>query len=163
MVLGDPQDQTGETWAVRTYVKPFANWIWGGAVVMALGGVLSLTDRRYRVGAPPACRNESIDDSNADFARTMRLLVRERVTAGDSNDEVLDFIVDRYGEYALLTPRFTIANALIWLAGPLLLVMGGWLAWRYTAERHRAAAAGADAPAPLSAEEEARLAELLKH
>ncbi len=52
IVLGDAQDPAGQTWAVRTYVKPYANWIWGGAVVMALGGVLSLTDRRYRVGAP---------------------------------------------------------------------------------------------------------------
>jgi cytochrome c-type biogenesis protein CcmF len=56
MVLGDPQDGGGEAWAVRTYVKPFANWIWGGAVIMALGGVLSLTDHRYRVGAPKAAR-----------------------------------------------------------------------------------------------------------
>ena len=52
VVLGDPQDATGGAWAVRSYVKPFANWIWGGSVIMALGGVLSLTDRRYRVGAP---------------------------------------------------------------------------------------------------------------
>ena len=50
VALGDPQPGGG--WAVRTYVKPFANWIWGGALVMALGGVVSLTDRRYRVGAP---------------------------------------------------------------------------------------------------------------
>jgi cytochrome c-type biogenesis protein CcmH len=109
------------------------------------------------------CRNEAIDDSNADFARTMRLLVRERLVAGDSDDEVVDFIVDRYGEYVLLSPRFTVGNALIWLAGPLMLLGGGWLAWRYTSERHRAAQAGHDAPPPLSAEEERRLAELLKH
>jgi len=51
IVLGDPQ-ATGDGWAVRAYVKPFANWIWGGTIIMALGGVLSLTDRRYRVGAP---------------------------------------------------------------------------------------------------------------
>jgi cytochrome c-type biogenesis protein CcmH len=108
------------------------------------------------------CRNEAIDDSNADFAKTMRLLVRERLVAGDSDDEVVDFIVDRYGEYVLLSPRFTLGNALIWLAGPLMLLGGGWLAWRYTSERHRAAIAGQDAPPPLSAEEEQRLAELLK-
>ena len=49
VVIGDPQDGGG--WAVRTYIKPFANWIWVGAIIMALGGVLSLTDRRYRVAA----------------------------------------------------------------------------------------------------------------
>ena len=49
LVIGDPQDSGG--WAVRTYIKPFANWIWAGAIIMALGGVLSLTDRRYRVAA----------------------------------------------------------------------------------------------------------------
>jgi cytochrome c-type biogenesis protein CcmF len=51
IVLGDPQAGDAGAWAVRSYVKPYANWIWGGAIVMALGGVLSLTDRRYRVGA----------------------------------------------------------------------------------------------------------------
>jgi cytochrome c-type biogenesis protein CcmF len=56
VVLGDPQTAAGEAWAVRSYVKPFANWIWGGAVIMALGGALSLTDRRYRVGAPVRAR-----------------------------------------------------------------------------------------------------------
>ncbi len=52
IVLGDPQQDGSGGWAVRTYIKPYANWIWGGTIVMALGGVLSLTDRRYRVGAP---------------------------------------------------------------------------------------------------------------
>lgn len=52
VTLGDPQTAAGEAWAVRSYIKPFANWIWGGAIIMALGGVLSLTDHRYRVGAP---------------------------------------------------------------------------------------------------------------
>ena len=56
ITLGDPQTAAGEAWAVRSYVKPFANWIWGGAVIMALGGVLSLTDHRYRVGAPSRAR-----------------------------------------------------------------------------------------------------------
>jgi cytochrome c-type biogenesis protein CcmH len=107
------------------------------------------------------CRNEAIDDSNADFARTMRLLVRERLVAGDSDEQVLDFIVDRYGEYVLLTPTFSLANALIWLAGPLLLIVGGWLAWRYASERH-AAAATAEGPAPLSEDEQQRLTALLE-
>lgn len=106
------------------------------------------------------CRNESIDDSNADFSRTLRLLVRERLVEGDSNQEVVTFIVDRYGEYVLLKPTFSIANAFIWASGPALFLIGGWLSWRYISARNRAAAPAA--PAPLSAEEEKRLAELLK-
>ena len=57
------------------------------------------------------CRNESIDDSNAGLARDLRLLVRERLTAGDSDAEVLNYLVERYGEFVLLKPRFSIANA----------------------------------------------------
>jgi len=64
------------------------------------------------------CRNESIDDSNADLARDMRLLVRERLLAGDSNEEVVQYIVDRYGEYVLLNPTTTGSNLVLWLAGP---------------------------------------------
>lgn len=107
------------------------------------------------------CRNESIDDSNAEFSRTLRLLVRERLVEGDSNPEVVTFIVDRYGEYVLLKPTFSIANAFIWAAGPLLFLIGGWLSWRYISDRSHAAAPAA--PAPLSADEEQRLADLLKN
>ena len=107
------------------------------------------------------CRNESIDDSNADFARTLRVLVRERIAAGDTPEEAEQYVVDRYGEYVLLQPRFTLANALIWLSGPLLFLGGGGLAWRYVRARQRAAAAGGGArPAPLSEEERRRLAAL---
>ncbi len=105
------------------------------------------------------CRNESIDDSNADFAKTLRVLVRERISAGDTPDEAEAYVVDRYGEYVLLKPRFTLANALIWLAGPLIFVGGGWLAWRYVKARERAAQTVA-APKPLTEEERRRLAEL---
>ena len=107
------------------------------------------------------CRNENIDDSNAEFSKTLRLLVRERIVAGDDNRQVVQYIVDRYGEYVLLKPRFTLGNALIWLAGPGLFIIGGMLAWRYIAARQRAGAT-ASGPVPLSAEEEKRLAELLK-
>jgi cytochrome c-type biogenesis protein CcmH len=68
------------------------------------------------------CRNESIDESRADLARDLRLLVRERIVAGDSNDEVIAFITDRYGEYVLLRPRVDGANLILWLAGPAMLV-----------------------------------------
>lgn len=106
------------------------------------------------------CRNESIDDSNAELAKTLRLLVRERIVAGDSDTQVLDYVVDRYGEYALLRPRFSVANALIWLSGPVIFALGGWLAWGYVRGRARAAA-GRGGPAPLSPDEERRLSELL--
>jgi cytochrome c-type biogenesis protein CcmH len=68
------------------------------------------------------CRNESIDESHADLARDLRLLVRERIVAGDTNDEVIAFITDRYGEYVLLRPRADGVNLILWLAGPAMLV-----------------------------------------
>ena len=69
------------------------------------------------------CQNESIDDSNASLAKDLRILVRERLVAGDNNDEVLKFIVDRYGEFALLKPRSDGSNLILWLSGPLMLVI----------------------------------------
>jgi cytochrome c-type biogenesis protein CcmH len=105
------------------------------------------------------CRNESIDDSNAVLARDLRLLVRERLVAGDTNDEVVDYIVDRYGEYVLLTPRKTGANILLWLAGPLMLVGGAGLGFAYIRRR---ASSKAETEAALSPEEEARLREIIK-
>ena len=70
------------------------------------------------------CRNESIDDSNADLARDLRLLVRERLVAGDTDTQVKQFLVDRYGEFVLLRPSFSAANAALWLAGPLVFLLG---------------------------------------
>lgn len=70
------------------------------------------------------CQNQSIDDSDADLARDLRVLVRERLVAGDSNDEVEQYIVDRYGEYVLLNPRLGGHTLLLWAAAPLLLFVG---------------------------------------
>ena len=75
--------------------------------------------------ALPVCQSESIDDSNADIARDLRLLVRERIVAGDSDAEVIDFVVARYGEFVLFRPPFTAANAALWLVGPAFLLLGG--------------------------------------
>ncbi|MCR8828100.1 cytochrome c-type biogenesis protein [Pseudosulfitobacter koreensis] len=104
------------------------------------------------------CRNESIDESNAPLARDLRLLVRERLVAGDSNAETVDFIVDRYGEYVLLRPQATGANWLLWGAGPLMLLLALFGATLYLRARSRA-------PEPqdtaLSPEERRRLAEIL--
>ena len=105
------------------------------------------------------CRNESIDESNATLARDLRLLVRERLVAGDSDAEVVSFIVDRYGEYVLLRPTLTGSNIVLWLTPALLLILGAGLSVVYVRRR-------AQSPAPteaaLSAEEEARLRDLLR-
>lgn len=103
------------------------------------------------------CRNENIDDSNAGLARDLRLLVRERLVAGDTDAQAIAFIVDRYGDYVLLNPPVRGANLILWIAGPLMLVLGGGLAYAYL--RRRRAGEGA---APLTPEEERRLAEILK-
>lgn len=71
------------------------------------------------------CQNQTIDDSNAPLARDLRLLVRERITEGDTNEEVISFVVDRYGEFVLLRPRFAWHTALLWGAPLLLLLVGG--------------------------------------
>lgn len=106
------------------------------------------------------CRNENIDDSHAGLARDLRLLVRERLTAGDTDEEVIAYIVDRYGEFVLLNPRMSGGNLVIWLAGPGLLLIGG-LGALFFIRRQRG---GADvaAAAGLSPEERARVAELTK-
>ena len=105
------------------------------------------------------CRNESIDESNAGLARDLRLLVRERLVAGDSNPETVAFIVARYGEYVLLKPQTGGSNILLWLAGPLMLILGGGIAAGFL--RRRAAAGGA-AEAALSDEEQARLNDIMR-
>jgi len=105
------------------------------------------------------CRNESIDESNAELARDMRLLVRERLVEGDSNSEVLDFIVERYGEYVLLRPTTEGANMLLWIAAPVMFVIALLSAGLYLRQRANAPEPGKDR---LSPEEEARLRELLK-
>lgn len=106
------------------------------------------------------CRNQSIDDSDATLAKDLRVVVRERLTAGDSDTEVVDYVVDRYGEYVLLKPRFTLGNAALYLGGPLLLIMGGFAFWRMTRKTEQAAAI-ASAPAPLSEDEKRRLDALM--
>ena len=70
------------------------------------------------------CQNQSIDDSDAELARDLRVLVRERLLAGDSDAEVEQYVVDRYGEYVLLNPRLGGHTLLLWLAGPVLLLLG---------------------------------------
>ena len=99
------------------------------------------------------CQNQSIDDSDADLARDLRVLVRERLVAGDSDEAVRQFLVDRYGEFVLLNPRVNNHTLLLWAAAPVLLLaglVGLWLLGR----RRSAAAPG------LTPEEQAALDEL---
>jgi len=101
------------------------------------------------------CQNQSIDDSNASLARDLRRIVRERVTAGDTDDQAIAFITDRYGDYVRLTPPFNTATAALW-ASPVIVLALGSLAVVALYRRRRAIAP----PAPLTEEERARLARL---
>jgi cytochrome c-type biogenesis protein CcmH len=105
------------------------------------------------------CQNQSIDDSEAPLARDLRLLVRERIAAGDSNSQVIDFLVARYGEFVLLKPRFNPHTLVLWLSPPLALAGGGLALWIYSRRRSRVPVD--DALFKLTAEEEARLERLI--
>ena len=104
------------------------------------------------------CQNQSIDDSAAPLARDLRLLVRERLTAGDSDHEVLNYLVARYGEFVLLKPRFELQNLLLWGLPPFAL-LAGMIALFVTARRRRTV--NLQAPA-LSAAEQKRVAALVE-
>ena len=105
------------------------------------------------------CQNQSIDDSDAELARDLRVLVRERIAAGETDAQVIDYVVSRYGEFVLLQPRFSVRNALLWATPALLLAFGGGFLLLHAARRRRRAASVP--PAALSAEEEARLKDIL--
>ena len=107
------------------------------------------------------CQNQSIDDSDAPLARDLRLLVRERITAGDSNGQVIDFLVARYGEFVLLKPRLSPHTLLLWLLPPLALAGGGLALWFYSRRRANAGSAADPLLLHLTEEEEARLQRLL--
>jgi cytochrome c-type biogenesis protein CcmH len=107
------------------------------------------------------CQNQSIDDSEAPLARDLRLLVRERIAAGDSDSQVIDFLVARYGEFVLLKPRFERQTLLLWLLTPLALAGGGLVLWMHGRRRAKSATLEDRSEARLSAEEEARLQRLI--
>jgi cytochrome c-type biogenesis protein CcmH len=106
------------------------------------------------------CQNQSIDDSDAPLAKDLRVLVRERLKAGESDKAVLDYIVQRYGDFVLLRPPLNVGTALLWLSPLLLLLAAGVLAVRHW--RGSGRPIGAIGEAPLSAEEARRLDEILK-
>jgi cytochrome c-type biogenesis protein CcmH len=97
------------------------------------------------------CQNQSIDDSDAPLARDIRLLIRDRIVKGETNEAVRGFLVSRYGDFILLEPPFKRETLLLWAGAPLALVLGALAIWR--ASRNRQAP-----PPPLSEAEEARLA-----
>jgi cytochrome c-type biogenesis protein CcmH len=103
------------------------------------------------------CRNESIDDSDADLAHDLRVLLRDRLKAGDTDDQAVAYIVARYGEFVLLKPTAAGGNLILWLAGPAALLGGAALAYGALRRRSRAPEA-----AGLSTEDQARVALLLK-
>lgn len=105
------------------------------------------------------CQNESIEDSSAELARDLRLLVRRRIAAGDTDAQVINFLVSRYGEFILLKPRFELKTLLLWLLPPLVLLGGGAALWANA--RRRCARQGGEAIVPLTPDEEARLGALL--
>jgi len=107
------------------------------------------------------CQNQSIDDSDTPLARDLRLLVRERILAGDSDSQVVEFLVARYGEFVLLKPRFNPHTMLLWLLPPLALMGGGIALWIYSDRRRRAVVSERESLLKLSPEEEARLEKLL--
>jgi cytochrome c-type biogenesis protein CcmH len=107
------------------------------------------------------CQNQSIDDSEAPLARDLRLLVRERIAAGDSDAQVLDFLVARYGEFVLLKPRLEPHTYLLWLLPPLALGGGGVALWMHNRRRTKSATAEDQSLRELTAEEEARLEQLI--
>ncbi|SDE25103.1 cytochrome c-type biogenesis protein CcmH [Paracoccus isoporae] len=108
----------------------------------------------------PVCQGENIDESNAAISRDLRLYVRERLTEGDSDAEVVEAVTDRFGEFVLFAPRMTGGNLILYLAGPLMAILAAFLGWRFVAARR--AAPGAAAEQPLSPEEQARLDEILR-
>jgi cytochrome c-type biogenesis protein CcmH len=105
------------------------------------------------------CQNQSIDDSEAPLARDLRLLVRERIAAGDSDAQVIDFLVARYGEFVLLKPRLKPHTLLLWLLPPLALAGGGFALWTHGRRRLKSGAEAATAT--LTPDEETRLAPLI--
>ncbi|MCW5695254.1 MAG: cytochrome c-type biogenesis protein CcmH [Bauldia sp.] len=102
------------------------------------------------------CQNNSIDESTAEIARDLRVLLRERIVAGDTDQQVLDFLVARYGEYILLKPRFSATTLILWIT-PAVALVGGTILAVATVRRRAAGGSGPE----LTADEERRLKRLM--
>ena len=106
----------------------------------------------------PVCQGENIDDSNAAISRDLRLYVRERLTAGDTDEQVMDNVVDRFGEFVLFEPRATGSNLILWAAGPVMALLGLLLGLRFLRTRNIASPEVAE----LSVEERRRLDRIMQ-
>ncbi|MCF3974584.1 cytochrome c-type biogenesis protein [Paracoccus salsus] len=106
----------------------------------------------------PVCQGENIDESNAAISRDLRLYVRERLVAGDSDTEVIDAVVSRFGEFVLFEPRARGGNLLLWLAGPLMALVALLVAWRFL----RGRAGLQSPPSDLSDAEKDRLRQIMR-
>tara|TARA_B100001059_G_scaffold81352_1_gene79384 strand:+ start:434 stop:895 length:462 start_codon:yes stop_codon:yes gene_type:complete len=106
------------------------------------------------------CQNESIDESNASLARDLRLLVRERLMKGETDQEVLEFIVDRYGEFVLLRPQANGVNLILWALTPIALLLSLIFSGAYIITRNRNVKSVV--PTPLSNEEKDKLDQILR-
>jgi cytochrome c-type biogenesis protein CcmH len=102
------------------------------------------------------CQNQSIDDSNAELAKDLRVLVRDRIRAGDSDQQVMEYIVSRYGDFVLLKPPVAFNTLMLWGMPVLLLLIGGAMIYRQASRRRLSPAV-----APLSASEEKQLRDIL--
>ena len=107
------------------------------------------------------CQNQSIDDSDADLARDLRVLVRERITQGDSNEEVIDYVVSRYGDFVLLNPPFKLKTYALWFGPWIILVFGIGVIWVFYRRRHTVVSGVNTQVHSLNKKEEARLKKLM--
>src|SRR6202790_1080738 len=132
---------------VKLVLLAFVCWVWSASPIHAVQPDEIMADPVKEARARDlsrelrcmVCQNQSIDDSEAPLARDLRLLVRERIAAGDSDAQVIDFLVARYGEFVLLKPRLEPHTLLLWLLPPLVLAGGGVALWLNSRRRSRSA------------------------
>jgi cytochrome c-type biogenesis protein CcmH len=155
-------------------LKQFLAWTFAAAMLLASPAFAVLPDEIMGDPAKEArardlsrelrcmvCQNQSIDDSEAPLARDLRLLVRERIAAGDSDNQVMDFLVARYGEFVLLKPRVNQHTLVLWLVPPLALGGGALALWLHNRRRQKSADVGDPSLLHLTEEEEARIDRLI--
>jgi cytochrome c-type biogenesis protein CcmH len=155
--------------SVNLVLLAFVCWVWSACPIHAVQPDEIMSDPVKESRARDlsrelrcmVCQNQSIDDSEAPLARDLRLLVRERIAAGDSDAQVIDFLVARYGEFVLLKPRLEPHTLLLWLLPPLALAGGGVALWMHSRRRAKSATADDLSLSKLTADEEARLERLM--
>ena len=156
--------------SVNLVLLAFVCWVWSASPIHAVQPDEIMSDPVKESRARDlsrelrcmVCQNQSIDDSEAPLARDLRLLVRERIAAGDSDAQVIDFLVARYGEFVLLKPRLDPHTLLLWLLPPLALAGGGFALWMHSRRRAKSATADDLSLSKLTADEEARLERLME-